>query len=86
MQAMAKLINCQQKLEQLMNKGTSARIHPVILHLDQLVILFVVLQLGQMVIQCVILQLGQMVIPRMILQLDLLVLRYSQQHHQEEDI
>jgi hypothetical protein len=52
---MAKLINCQQKLEQLMNKGTSARIHPVILHLDQLVILFV-------------------------------VLRYSQQHHQEEDI
>jgi hypothetical protein len=53
MQAMANLINCQQRLEQLMNKGTSARIHPVILHLDQLVILFVVLQLGQMVIHSV---------------------------------
>eukprot|EP00979_Chaetoceros_neogracilis_P009919 scaffold2295_cov171-Chaetoceros_neogracile.AAC.5 len=53
MQAMANLINCQQRLEQLMNKGTSARIHPVILHLDQLVTLFVVLQLGQMVIHSV---------------------------------
>ena len=81
--AMAKFINCQQKLEQLMNKVSSVRIHPIILHLDQLVILFVVLQLGQMVIlfpvlqlsQMVILQLGQMMIPTMILQLDLPVLR-----------